>query len=260
MGEVTVEIADDKVAVITISNPAKLNAWSQAMRVQLREHFEWAVSLPRSECAAIVLTGAGGNFSAGQDLDEAVGWGEDYADTWVGNFRSFYDLPRKSPKPVVAAVEGVCAGSAFQFSLCADFRVSHAEARIGQPEIKSGQASVTGSALLASAVGNVAMRAIVLTARLISGSDAYRLGIVNQLANQADVLGTAKELALEMSDLPHEAYAASKLAICELEDDALDRAFEVAIASHAAVYASGAPREAITKFIGKSTRKTPTVG
>lgn len=259
MAGVTLHLADDHVAVITISNPKKLNAWTRAMRLELRSIFEHVSAMPRSECAAIVLAGDGANFSSGQDLDEAIEWGEEDAHTWVREFRGLYDLPRRSPKPVVAAIRGVCAGSAFQFSLCADYRVSHDQARIGQPEIKSGQASVTGSALLANAVGNTAMRSIVLTARLISGSDGFRLGIVDELVKENEVLPAAKKVALEMSELPEAAYLASKLAICELEDAALDRAFEVAVASHASVYASGAPQEAMTRFIGQRTRNVPTV-
>lgn len=254
MGSVDLEITAEKIAIVTINNPPKLNAWTREMRVQLRTHLDHLNSTSRDESRAIVITGAGEAFCAGQDLDQAFDWDDEFAHTWVSEFRVLYDQLRRSPKPVVAAVNGVAAGSGFQYSLCADFRVSHPGARLGQPELKSGQASVTGSWLVAKAIGITQMRALVLTADLVPGDEAHRLGLVDRLVEAHDVLPTAIRIAGEMADLPEEAFAQTKIALCELEDAGLDQAFEIAIEKHAAVYASGAPQRAIGEFISRSSR------
>lgn len=254
MGTIEVQVVDGGVGVVTITNPAKLNAWNRPMRQTLSEKLAALIDAEPSHCRAIVITGAEGNFCAGQDLDEAVNWDDEFAETWVGEFRPLYDQLRRSPKPIVAAVPGVAAGSGFQYALCADYRVAHSASRLGQPEIKSGQASVTGSWLTAMSIGITQMRALVLTARLVSGDDAYRMGLVDQLEAQDDVLPAAIEVAREMSDLPAEAFSSTKLALCELEDEGLDRAFAIAIAHHASVYATGAPRRSMTEFMARSGR------
>lgn len=254
MGEIQLDVRDDSIAVVTIANPAKLNAWNRSMRSSLADTLTDLVDADRNRCRAIVITGADGNFCAGQDLDEAVHWDGEFAETWVGEFRPLYDQLRRAPKPIVAAVEGVAAGSGFQYSLCADYRVAGASARLGQPEIKSGQASVTGSWLTAMSIGITQMRALVLSARLVDGSTGYRLGLVDELVPDGNALSAAIDVAREMSALPAEAFAATKLALCELEDEGLDRAFDIAIAHHASVYETGAPRRSMSEFMARSGR------
>ncbi|WP_214106243.1 enoyl-CoA hydratase/isomerase family protein [Acrocarpospora catenulata] len=254
MGEIKLEVRDDRVAVVMLSNPVKLNAWNRALRQQMTSVLERLNAAPAEEVKAIVLCGEDGNFCAGQDLDEAVSWDDKFADTWVTEFWPYYNLLRKSPKPVVAAVQGVAAGSGFQFALCADYRVAHPEARLGQPEIKSGQASVTGSWLVAKSIGITQMRALVLTARMVSGADSYRMGLVDELTGEDDVIPAAIRVANEMAALPPVAFRETKEALCDLEDESFQEAFRIAVERHATVYASGDPERAIGAFMAKSGR------
>lgn len=253
-GTILSEITDEAIAVVTISNPKKLNAWTREMRIELTRIVEDLNARPAEEVAGIVLTGAEGNFCAGQDLDQAVTWDHEFADTWVNEFWDYYNLLRRSPKPVVAAVSGVAAGSGFQFALCADYRVAHAGSRLGQPEVKSGQASVTGSWLVAHAIGITQMRALVLTARMISGTESYRMGLVDELTEPEDVLPTAIAVAREMADLPDVAFRVTKAALADMEDDSFREAFALAVQAHADVFESGDPVKGIGGFLAKSGR------
>lgn len=252
------DITDNGVGVVTIHNPEKLNAWNPPMRVEITNELKRLTELPTGECRAIVITGAGDAFCAGADLDYSY---ENYtvanrADHVV-EYWDYYNLLRRCPKPVVAAVNGVAAGSGFQFALCADYRITHANARLGQPELKSGQASVTGSWLLGRIIGISRMRAMVLTGRLVNGQEAYRIGLVDELRESSEVLQASIETAYEMSLLPVEAFAETKNALCDLEDESFREAFEVAARAHVAVHKTGASARAMREFIARSKRHIP---
>lgn len=237
------------VAVVTIDNPSKLNAWNRAMRVVLLDKLKELSAMPAEQCRGIVITGAGERaFCAGQDLDEAHDWNAEFADTWVTEIRHVYDAVRLCPKPVVAAINGVAAGSGFQFALCCDIRVSHAGAKMGQPEVKSGLASVTGTWLIQHAVGHTRMKDLVLRARLLGGEEAKEWGIVNCLVAEQDVLKEAVRVANDMSELPEESFMLTKQAIFDLMEAQYGHAFATAIEYQGKVYETDAPTRVMARF------------
>lgn len=248
MSEIKIEFAD-AIAIITIDNQDKLNAWNRAMRVTLLCKLKELSEMPAEECRGIVITGAGARaFCAGQDLDEARDWDSAFADTWVSEIRDVYDAVRLCPKPVVAALNGIAAGSGFQFALCCDIRVSHAGAKMGQPEVRSGLASVTGTWLIQYSVGHTRMKDLVLRARLIAGEEAKEWGIVNSLVSEEKVLEEAIQIANEMSELPVESFALTKQAIFELMEAQYSHAFDTAIEYQGKVYETDAPTRAMERF------------
>src|SRR4051794_26235230 len=132
-----------EVGRITLNRPEILNAWHSPMRLELIAALE---GFERDEgIRAIILTGAGDRaFSAGQDLSETKTFDADRSEAWVNEWERLYDTIRSLSKPLIAALNGVAAGSAFQVALLCDFRIGHAGVRMGQPEINSGIASTTG--------------------------------------------------------------------------------------------------------------------
>ncbi|MGI5489947.1 enoyl-CoA hydratase/isomerase family protein [Microtetraspora malaysiensis] len=245
----------DGIAVVTINNPRKLNAWDREMRKVLLEELLRLAEADRDECRAIVITGAGDRaFCAGQDLDEAHGWNGEFADTWVTEIKHVYDAVRLNPKPVVAAVNGVAAGSGFQFALCCDLRVSHPQARLGQPEVRSGLASVTGTWLIEQSVGHSRMKDLVLSARLLSGQEAFEWGLVNRLVPAEDVLSAACRAANEMAALPPESFSLTKQAIADLARAGYEHAFDTAVEYQRKVYETDAPSRVMAEFMARSGR------
>src|SRR5579884_971128 len=121
-----------KVAVVTLSRQHALNAWHRPMREELMAELRRFEADPA--VGAIVLTGAGEAFSAGQDLAESMEFDPDRAVEWIQEWETLYDLMRSLSKPFIAALNGVAAGSAFQVALLADFRIGHSGVRMGQPE------------------------------------------------------------------------------------------------------------------------------
>lgn len=119
-----------EVGVITLNRPEILNAWHSPMRQQLVAAF---TSFEEDETVrAIILTGAGDRaFSAGQDLNETRTFDGARGQEWVGEWERLYDAMRSLSKPLIAALNGVAAGSAFQVALLCDFRVAHPGVRNG---------------------------------------------------------------------------------------------------------------------------------
>src|SRR5271169_5341811 len=138
--------------VITLNRPTVLNAWHREMREELKAALT-AFERDRA-IGAIVLTGAGDTaFSAGQDLSETMEFDPDRAVEWIREWEELYGLIRSLSKPLIAALNGVAAGSAFQIALLCDFRIAHAGVRMGQPEINSGIASTTGPWIMREMIG-----------------------------------------------------------------------------------------------------------
>ncbi|MBK0418803.1 enoyl-CoA hydratase/isomerase family protein [Leucobacter sp. CSA1] len=246
-GKIRVEIDDEAIATLTIDNPRKRNAWTEQMRDELIQAVTELSAAPPDTCRAIVLTGEGPDaFCAGEDLSVAIEFTPENAG--VDQYRDLFSLIRRAPKPIIAAIRGVAAGSGMQLALCADYRVSHPDVRFGQPEVRTGQASVTGSWLLAQSVGIAKMRSLVLSGELVRGSEAWRLGLVDLLTDSDAVHSTARTVALRLSEAPIEAYAATKRAICDMEEQSFQAAFDIANETHAWVASTDAAQRGISKF------------
>ena len=113
-------------------------------------------------------------FSAGQDLNETAHLEMDQVRGWCTALRSLYQSVRDLSKPAVAAWNGIAAGAGMQIGLCCDVRVTHAGARIGQPEVRAGLASVVGTYFMSLYVGHGPNRELSLSGGLVSGRARLR--------------------------------------------------------------------------------------
>ena len=133
----------DNIGIITLNRPKTLNAWHKPMRDELVDalnSFESNIKI-----GSILLTAVGDKaFCAGQDLGEAKTFDPDRAEAWIEEWRIVYGTIRGLTKPLVVALNGLAAGSGFQVALLADIRIGHPGVKMGQPEINSGIASITG--------------------------------------------------------------------------------------------------------------------
>ncbi|MCO5966927.1 enoyl-CoA hydratase/isomerase family protein [Actinoallomurus soli] len=246
---------DGPVAIITLNRPEKLNAWTAAMRDLLIELLGAAAVDP--DVRAVVLTGAGRAFCAGQDLQETAAIDPDdhaASDAWIDGFDRLYRAVRDIDKPTIAAVNGVAAGSGFQFALLADLRVGHREVRMGQPEVLSGIPSITGIWAMWDVLGRAKTTELALTGRLLDGEEAARLGLLTRLVAADQVLASAVEQARELAELPPGALALTKGRLRELDDDALTAAVRAAKKVHAAAYATGEPQREMARFLAGRRR------
>ena len=171
------------VGILTLNRPQVLNAWNAAMRDQLTAAL--TTMEEDAEVRAIILTGAGDRaFGAGQDLNETKTFNPDRAEEWIGEWDSLYDRIRSLSKPIIAALNGVAAGSAFQVALLCDLRVGHPGVTMGQPEINSGIASTTGPWIMREIIGLARTIDLTLTGRMMDADECYRIGVINRLVPQ----------------------------------------------------------------------------
>jgi enoyl-CoA hydratase/carnithine racemase len=235
---------------ITLNRPGKLNAWTGAMRSELVAALDAFGADP--QCGAVVITGAGRGFCAGQDLAETAAIDpDDHAATeeWIDDFGRLYRALLNLGKPTVAAVNGVAAGSGFQFALLADLRIGHPGVTMGQPEVLSGIPSITGIWAMWDILGRAKTTEFALTGRLVDGTEAQRLGLLTRLVAEDEVLAEARSEATRLAALPSGAVALTKGRIRELGGAGLDEAIAAAKKVHTAAYATGEPQREMARFL-----------
>lgn len=242
------------VLLVTLNRPDAMNAVNTHLRTELIEAMR-AANADR-DVRAVVITGAGDRaFCAGQDLAEAVGYGADDIDAWLGHQHAMYGSVRDLDKPAVAAWNGVAAGAGFQIGLCADLRVGYPEMKLGQPEINAGLASIVGSWLMTQHVGLSHNLQLSLTGELVSGQRGYEMGLVNYLVPRDQVLAKALEVANGLAAKPRTAMRLTKQRFRALGQAGFDEAGRQGKAAQAEAYASEEPQEMMRSFFESRSKK-----
>jgi enoyl-CoA hydratase/carnithine racemase len=242
-----------KVAIITLSRPNALNAWHRPMREELMAEIRRFEADP--EIGAMILTGVGSAFSAGQDLAETMEFDPDRAVEWIQEWEALYDLIRSLSKPFIAALNGVAAGSAFQVALLADFRIGHSGVRMGQPEIDSGIASTTGPWIMREMLGLARTIDLTLTGRMMGAQECFALGIINRLVTPEQVLPAAIALAEKLAAKPQVAMRLNKARFREVTEPAFRDCLEAGMRVQRESFASGEPARMMGKFFADRASK-----
>jgi enoyl-CoA hydratase/carnithine racemase len=189
---------EDRVAVLTLNRPEKLNALS----LELRARFDELVDQVRADegIRAVVLTGAGRAFCAGADLG-----GGGPPDGTLAVHRVFEEAAdrqlrlRELPQPVIAAVHGYCLGRGLELALWCDIVVASAGARFGEPEVRDGSFVASIIPWLTNAQQ---AKLLMLTGDTIPAEEAHRLGLVAQVVEDGTALAAALALARRLTHLP----------------------------------------------------------
>lgn len=223
------------VALITIDNPAKRNAMPREMLSELARLWDRLAS--DAGCRAIVITGAGDKaFCAGADISGDLTAGPEMAA--VIN-RSLLKTS-VFPKPIIAAVNGDCAGGGVELLLATDIRGAAPHARLGLPEVRYAIYPFGGATVkLVQQIGYVHAMDLILTGRLVDAATAARLGLVNEVV-PADKL-------LDWAIAKAEAIAANSPAAVQ----AVKTQISSTIAEHAR------DREPLEQSLGDRVRASP---
>jgi len=244
-----------RIGVLTLNRPDRLNAWNSEMRNEIIAALKEFDADPN--IASIVMTGAGRAFSAGQDLAEAHGFDSARAVEWIGEWENYYKTLRNLSEPLVMALNGTAAGSAFQVALLGDIRVAHSGVRMGQPEIKSGIASTTGPWIMNEMLGMSRTIELTLTGRLMDADECYRIGLVHHLVPEDQVFSKAMEVAEELAAKPPVAMRLDKQRFREMTEASFQSAVEAGKRIQAESYASGEPARMMEEFFRKRGSKAP---
>jgi len=222
------------VVVLTIDHQPRLNAMTRAMMADLARLWDELESGP---CRCIVLTGAGERaFTAGADLSGDLSASAETAR--MVNHALLKD--RAYRKPIVAAVNGDCAGGGLELLLATDIRAAAPHARFGLPEVKWSVYPFGGATIkLVQQIGYVHAMDLLLTARLIDAAEAARLALVNRVVPAESLMAWALETAERIAANSPSAVQAVKQQI------------SATIAEHAR------SREALEQELGDRVRASP---
>lgn len=246
MSDILIDI-QGAVAVITLNRPTKLNAWTTPMRdeiIEALERFEADDAI-----RAIIMTGAGDRaFSAGQDLSEAHDFDGERAVAWVGEWQRYYAALRGLSKPLVMALNGTAAGSAFQVALLGDIRIGHPGVRMGQPEINAGIASTTGPWIMNSMLGMSRTIELTLTGRLMEADECHRIGLIHHLVPAEEVFAKALEVAEALAAKPPVAMRLDKQRFREMTEAGFQDSIEAGTRIQREAYESGEPARMMEAF------------
>lgn len=207
---------EGRVATVTFNRPSRLNALTPEMRAEL-----WGI-LDRldqdPDVRAIVLTGAGGAFCAGSDRGRLATYSSE-------EVQQRFDTQQRSPEmmlhlgtPIVAAVDGAAAGLGFAIAMLADVRFTTPTAKWTTSFARLGLTAEAGlSWLLPRIVGFGRASDLLLSARVLSGQEAYDLGLAEFLCEPAELLAGAKGYA---ANLAHNSPHSLRTIRRQLRDDA----------------------------------------
>ncbi len=178
------------VTLVTIDNLPKHNAMSRAMMAELAGVWD---ALEQGDTRVIVLTGAGEKaFNAGADVSGDLSASEETA-RMVN--RALLKTSAYA-KPIIAAVNGVCAGGGVELMLSTDIRLAAPHARFGLPEVKWGIYPFGGAtAKLVAQIGYVHAMRLLLSAQMIDAEEAVRMALVNEIVPADELLARALDLA-----------------------------------------------------------------
>jgi len=234
------------IAIVTFNRPRVLNAMNAALREELSDTLNKANI--NEEIGAMIITGAGGNFSAGQDLHEILDFKGSETTDWIGQWGALYEDLRGFPKPLIAAIKGYCVGAAWQVVTLCDLRIASENTIFEMGEVDVGIPCITGSALLWPIIGKARTAEIILTGRKLTADEALNWGIVNEVLADDTLLERAKELARDLASKPSVAIRENKKWINMLTEDLHKRSVEYGPEAHGRAFESGQPQKLMTRF------------
>lgn len=244
--------SEGRLVTITLNRPEKRNALNGVMIRELLRALRAAEE--NSGCGVVLLTGAGGAFCAGMDLQhlevlESKTPDEHRADTEqiAGLLRKLYDLS----KPTIAAVNGAAIAGGMGLATVSDFTLAVPEAKFGYTEVRIGFIPAIVSAFLCEQVGEKRARDLLLTGRLIGAVEAERMGLVTRVVPTAELMQEARGVAAKLLENSPEAMRATKRLLSEHARARLDAEIEAAIAANVSARETGDFREGVRAFLEK---------
>ena len=221
-----------RIATITLDRPERKNPLTFESYAELTETFHALTSV--SDVRAVVLTGAGGDFSSGGDVHEIIGplvAMRDKGDTegLLRFTRMTGDLVkamRACPQPIVAAIDGICAGAGAILAMASDLRLGTARSKVGFLFVRVGLsgADMGACAILPRIIGQGRASELLFTGRFMDGAEAERWGFYNRLVDADVLLGEATNLARSLADGPSFAHGVTKRSLHAEWDMSVDAA------------------------------------
>lgn len=241
---------EDKVAVLTMNRPNVLNA----LNTEVINELGSAIELLEKDDSVyvVILTGAGKAFVAGADIAEMK-------DKTIQEARHFSQLGSQvfrkielMSKPVIAAVNGYALGGGCELSMACDIIIASENAKFGQPEVGLGIIpGFAGTQRLSRIVGAKKAKELILTGRTIGAEEAERIGLVNKVVPQDQLLSSALEMAGSIASKGQIAVRYAKSAINRGLDTDMEKGNDIEADLFALCFANEDQKEGMAAFLEK---------
>jgi enoyl-CoA hydratase/carnithine racemase len=248
-----------KIATITLNRPERKNPLTLESYAELRDTFRHLVHADAVK--AVVIAGAGGNFCSGGDVHEIIGplvemQRRDDMAGLLAFTRTTGDLVkamRGCPQPIVAAIDGVCAGAGAILAMASDLRCGTARSKVAFLFVRVGLAGADMGAcnMLPRIVGAGRAAELLYTGRAMDGAEAERWGFYNKLCEPDAVIADALALAASLAAGPTFAHAMTKRCIHQEWNMGIDEAIEAEAQSQAICMRTKDYERAYLAFVNK---------
>jgi enoyl-CoA hydratase/carnithine racemase len=250
-----------RVATITLHRPERKNPLTFDSYGELTETFRTLSYV--TDVRAIVLTGAGENFSSGGDVREIIGpLVEMKATGRTGDILAFTRMTgdlvkamRHCPQPIVAAIDGVCAGAGAAIALASDVRIGTPRSKVGFLFSRVGLsgADMGACALLPRVIGHGRAAELLYTGRFMDAGEAERWGFYNRVVEPTDLKEQAGALAQSLAEGPTFAHAMTKKALHQEWNMGIDEAIEAEAQAQALCMQTEDFARAYRAFVSRSS-------
>ncbi|MDA5194000.1 enoyl-CoA hydratase family protein [Govanella unica] len=249
----------DGVALLTLNRPERKNPITFQSYGEMRDLFRALVY--RDDIKAVVITGAEGNFSSGGDVHDIIGPLTKMDMKQLLRFtRMTGDLVkaiRNCPQPVIAAIDGICAGAGAAISMAADMRLGTADSKTAFLFTRVGLAGCDMGActILPRIIGVGRASELLFTGRAMGGEEAERWGWLNRLVAKDTLLADALKLARQLADGPNFGHSMTKTAINHQWSMSLEMAIEAEAQAQAICMQTQDFTRAYNAFVAKEKPK-----
>jgi len=246
---------DGKIAIVTLNRPEKRNAISTPMIEDIFAALNAAQE--DSSVRVVILTGAGKAFCSGMDLETLQSIANQTPDENLADSRRMarmFQLVYGFPKPLITAVNGAAIAGGCGLATLSDFTVAAPEAKFGYTEVRIGFIPALVSVMLRRQVGEKHARDLLLTGRIIDATEAFRLGLVNEIVPLEDLMNRAREVATMFLESSPVSLAMTKRLLMS-HDSHMREEIELATQENARIRGTQDFREGLASFLEKRRPK-----
>jgi enoyl-CoA hydratase len=242
---------DGGVAVLTINRPKALNAMNQATLRELKAAIEALDADPAVQ--VVIVTGSGEKaFVAGADISEMAGFGPQQAEEHARRGQATVAAFERCRKPVIAAINGYALGGGLELALACDVRLASDNAQVGLPEVSLATIPGFGGTQRLSRIAGLGMALeMVMTGRRVKADEALRIGLVNRVVPQTDLLPVARQLARDIiANGPYAVRLAKEVIRRGAETD-LEHGLDIEQKAFGLTFATHDQKEGMRSFLEK---------
>lgn len=241
----------DRIGVLTINRPDKMNAISEELTAELSQLLDDVEN--DDDLRALVITGAGDKaFVAGADINELVGRDAILGRKVSRRRQEIFSRIENLPVPAIAAVNGYALGAGLELALACTIRICSVEAKFGAPEVKLGIIPGDGGTQrLPRLVGLGRAMEMVLIGDFIDAQEAFRIGLVNRVVPPSELMGQALALAQKIATRPPLAVRYAKEAVNQSMDGSPVSGYALESYLHALACTTEDKKEGVAAFLEK---------